>query len=249
VRQLLFLSSVIFACVVPALAQESSDSEQLGYKGPVKSVRVQSANPRMNYEITFDREGRKVEELYYAQDGKPNMRRVYTYGAGGQTEERYGPDGKLQQRTVKKVEFDKARRTSRMTFTYELSGHSPYDSTIINKYDSQGRLVEGSSYDGAGKLQSRSTWKYGADGRLEEFVFYNDVGSVGRRTVWIPEGSRTFVYGDDGALVSTETQGRQVCEESDQYGNCKRGTTVLSINRAGKVEDVTSVVTRTFTYH
>lgn len=248
-RRLLFLSLAILACAVPALSQESSDREKFGYKGPVKSVRVRSANPRMNYELTFDREGRQVEQLYYGDDGRPDMRIVFTYGAGGRTEERYGPDGRLHQRTVKKVEFDKARGTSRTTFTYELSGSSPNSSTIIDKYDSLGRLVEGSSYDGAGKLKSRSTWKYGADGRLEEFVFYDDAGSVLRRTVEMPEGSRTFVYGKDGVLTSTEMQGRQVCEESDPYGNCVRDKAARTIDRAGRVEHVNIMATRTFTYY
>ena len=260
-RQLLFLSLLFFACAAPALSQEPSDRDQRGFKGPVKTVRTKSEGlaramsapgkvvPEINQETTFDRDGRKVEEARYEPDGKLYRRSVFTYDGGVKTEESYKPDGTLQRRTITRKEFDKARGTSRTTVTGELIGHGEFYSVMADRYDSQGRLVEGSSYDRDGKLQSRSVWRYGAGGGIEEFVHYDGAGSARRRTVWIPEGSRTFVYGDDGALVSTETQRQQVCQESDQYGNCKRATTVQSINRGGKVEEFTIVTTYTFTYH
>jgi hypothetical protein len=245
----LFLSLVFFACAVPAPSQEVFDRERRSFKGPVKSVRTKSADPEISHEITFDREGRKVGEAYYEPDDKLFRRRVFTYDAGRSTEESYGPDGKLLDRVVSKEEFDKARGTGRTTFTVELDGKSVLRTEIVNKYDSLGRPVESSSYDREGKLQSRSVWKFSADGGLEEFILYNGAGSVLQRYVRIPEGMRIFVYGNDGALVSTETRGRQVCTESDQYGNCKRGTTARSINKDGKVEEVTATTYRTFTYY
>ncbi len=260
-RLLLLLSSVIFACAAPALSQETSDREQWGYKGPVKTVRTKTEGltqsqaapgrtfPEVNHGLTFDRDGRKVEDAFYEQDGTVSRRRVYTYDADVVTEESYGPDGRLLERVVKKDEFDKARGTSRTTFTRELGGKSFVSTVMKQRYDSRRRLVESSSFDSEGVLQSRSTWRYGANGGLEEFVFYDGAGSVNRRTVWVPEGARTFVYGDDGALVSTETQRRQVCEDSDHYGNCKRGTTANTIDRAGKIEQFNVISTRSFTYY
>src|SRR3712207_4602991 len=112
-RQPLLLSLALFACAAPAFSQESSDREKMGFKGPVKSVRTQSADPRINHGVTFDREGRKVEDAFYEPDGKPYRRRVFTYGAGGVTEESFGADGKLLERVVRKEEFDGARGTSR----------------------------------------------------------------------------------------------------------------------------------------
>ena len=260
-RQLLCLSLLFFACAAPALSQETSDREQRGFKGLVKTVRTKSEGlaqamsapgkvvPEINQETTFDRDGRKVEEARYEPDGKLYRRSVFTYDDGVKTEESYKPDGTLRHRIITKKEFDKARGTSRTMVTGEMIGDGKFYSEMVNKYDSQGRLVEGSSFDREGKLQGRSVWRYGAGGGIEEFVYYDGAGAVRRRTVWIPEGARTFVYGDDGALVSTETQRRQVCEESDQYGNCKRATTAQSINRGGKVEEFTVVTTYTFTYH
>lgn len=248
-RLILFLSSALFACAVPALSQEASDREKMGFKGPVKTARTQSANPVVNYEITFDKEGRKVEDAYYEPDGKLYRRRVFTYDAGRSTEESYGPDGKLLDRIVKKDEFDRAHGTSRTMITGEINGNSALYTEMVDKYDSLGRLIESSSYGQEGKLQSRSTRRFDADGELGEFVLYNSEGSVLQRYERVSEGMRVFLYGNDGALVSTETRRRQVCEESDQYGNCKRGTTARSINKAGKVEEVTTVTTHTFTYH
>ncbi len=248
-RLLLFLSSALFACAVPALSQEVSDREEVGFKRPVKTVRTKSADPVVNYEITFDREGRKVEDAYSEPDGKLYRRRVFTYGVGRSTEESYGPDGKLLDRFVRKDEFDRARGTSRTTVTGEVNGNSVLYTEMVNKYDSLGRLIESSSYDEERKLQSRSTRRFDADGGLGEFVLYNSAGSVLQRYERVPEGMRIFLYGNDGALISTETRRRQVCEESDRYGNCKRGTTARSINKADKVEEVTTLTTHTFTYH
>jgi hypothetical protein len=256
VRLLLLLSLAVLACAAQASAQETSEKEQMGLKGPVKTIRTKwyrsvqgepaGDAPLYEYEVTLDREGRKVEETHYKPDGKLWQREVVTYDAAGRTEVSYNPDGTVQQRVIRqKEEFDKEHRTGRVVVT----GHDgALNTEFVNKYDARGRRVEGFTYDREGKLQSRSVWKFGADGEFQEFLFYNGAGAVLLKLVRVAEGMQLLNYDDRGALVSTEIRRQQVCKESDAYGNCKSMTATKSVGKGGMVEEVTEIISRTYTY-
>jgi hypothetical protein len=255
--RLLFLSLVLLTCAAPTAAQDITEKEQMGLKGPVKTVRTKwfksvQGGPAgevllFENEVTLDREGRQVEKLYYEPDGRLWRREVFTYDAAGRTEVSYNPDGTAQQRVVRqKEEFDKERRSSRMVVTSDSGGF--YYETVT-KYDARGRWVERSGHDRDGKLKDRGVMKYGADGGFVEFLHYNSAGVVLQRHVRVPEGMKVFTYDNGGALVSTETRRRQVCTESDSYGNCKREMMTKSVSKAGGVEEVTELILRTYTYY
>lgn len=255
-RKLLFLSLAVLACAVPVLAQENSEREQMGLKGTVKTVRTKLYRsvqgepapnaPLFEHEVTLDREGRKVERVHYTLEGTLQLREVFTYDATGTTEVSYRHDGRFRHKLVtQKEKFGKGRRTGRVVVT------SPdgYYSEHVNKYDDRGRWVESSAYDRERKLKLRSVRVLAADGVYQEFLVYDGAGVLLRRQVRVAEGEQFFTYGADGALVSTETRRRPVCKESDAHGNCKSETVTKSVSKGGKIEEVTDVILRTYTYY
>ena len=255
-RQLLFLSLALFACGALASAQDVPEKERMGLKGPVKTVRTKSYRsvqgepapdaPLFDYEVTFDREGRQVEKVHYTTDGTLQLREVFTYDAAGTTETSYHHDGTFRHKLFKqKEEFDEGRRTGRMVVTSPDGFYSEH----VNKYDDRGRWVESSAYDRGGKLKHRSVRTLAADGVYQEFLVYDGAGILLRKQVRGADGEQFFNYRADGALVSTETRQRQVCKESDSHGNCRRETFTKSVNKGGRVEEVTEVILRTYTYY
>jgi hypothetical protein len=255
-KALALLSLAFIICAARASAQGIPDKESMGLKGPVKTVRTKihtatqggtAADARLSdSEHTFDREGRAVEKVYYNPDGTVWQREVFTYDDAGRTGVVYGADGTIRQRVfTQKEEFDKEHRTGRKV----ISGEGMAYSEFINKYDERGRWLEGFAYDREGKLKSRSVNRYGADGRLQEFLHYNGAGTVLLKYVIVPEGTQVYTYDDGGVLVSAETRRRDVCKESDPYGNCKSQTAAWTVTKGGKVEEVTHTTTRSFTYY
>lgn len=255
-RLLLFLSLAILACAAPVLSQGVSEKEQMGLKGPVKSVRTKwyrsvqgepaGGAPLFEYEVTLDREGRKVERVHYTPDGMLQLREVFTYDDTGTTEVSYRHDGTFRHKLVTQKEvFDEGRRSGRVIVT------SPdgYYSEHVNKYDDRGRRVESSAHDREGKLQRRSVRTLAADGGYQEFLVYDGAGVLLRKQVRVAEGEQFFIYGADGALVSTETRRRPICKESDAHGNCTSETVTKSVSKGGKVEEITEIIRRTFTYY
>lgn len=257
-RLLLPVSLAVLASAATPPAQGVVEKESRGLKGPVKSVRTKlpaardgarrlSEGAGSEHETAFDREGRKVEESHYDPDGTLSSRSVFTYdGAGASIETRYGRDGTPREQVTRKETFDRERGVARVIVTGSAGG---LYTEFLQRLDAQGRLVESRACDRDGRLQSRSTWKFGAGGALEEFTLYDGGGAVVDRHVRVPEGFRMFSYGKDGTLLSTETRGMHVCEESDPYGNCKRARAKWSVARAGEGEEFDRVFLHSFTYY
>ena len=261
-RRLLLSTLAILACAAPAPSRQSTAKELRGLKGPVKTVRtkwrtapwgrVETPDTARTFdvEITFDREGRKMEESRYDPVGKIESRKVYTYEADVTTIVSYNPDGTVLSRAVWKEEFDRVRGTLRQTVTEErVTTGDAFSYERFNQYDARGRMIESLYYRGGGTLRARTTVRFGADGVLEEAVTYDGAGVVCSRNERSPEGTRAFVRGRGGALVLTEVWWRPVCKESDSYGNCQRETNKKTVIKAGKAEEVVDVVSRTFTYY
>lgn len=82
----------------------------MGLKGPAKSVRTKwyrsvqgepaGGAPLFEYEVTLDREGRKVERVHYTPDGMLQLREVFTYDDTGTTEVSYRHDGTFRHKLV-----------------------------------------------------------------------------------------------------------------------------------------------------
>jgi hypothetical protein len=259
VRQLLLLALAAIALAARAPAQETSDKEKMGLKGPVKSVRTKTLMPTQSgpdveahlsdSEDTFDREGRSIERTYYNSDGSVGRREVFTYDADGRTQVVYGADGKIQSRVfTQREEFDKEHRTGRRVVTDAGHDGGMY-AEFVSKYDERGRWLETSVYDRGGKLQTRSVNRFGADGRLQEFIHYDGAGVVLQKFVTVPEGQQVYTYDNGGALLSTQTRRREVCKESDQYGNCMSQSAVWTVSKGGRVAEVNVSTSRSFTYY
>lgn len=253
----------VLGCVAPASFRVASDREDMGLKGPVRSVRekwvgVPRGEPKSPGDgwafdtlTTFDTQGRKAGEESYDPEGKSWGRSVFTRQDGWSTETRYHSDGTLFQRLVIKERLDKASGTLRTTVTVTMGEYegAPHSETIETHCPREWR-AESSYFLPDGKLSSRSTTRFGADGEMEELVGYNADGAVTERNVRIAEGIRHYLYGPDGSVTLTVTLGREVCRESDTYGNCKRETATRTVVKpGGGVVKIDEVITRAFTYY
>jgi hypothetical protein len=188
-----------------------------------------------------------VERVHYTPDGMLQLREVFTYDAAGSTEVSYRHDGTFRHKLTKQKEkFDKERRSGRVIVT---SHDGAFYSEHVTKYDDRGRWVESLAYDREGKLQIRSVRTLAADGEFQEFLSYDGGGTLRQRQVRTAEGVRLFIYGSEGALVSTEMRRRPACKESDTHGNCTSETLTKSVNKGGKVEEITELILRTYTYY
>jgi hypothetical protein len=256
-RLLLFLSLLFFACAVPALPQEPTEKGRLGLRGPVKTFRTKwyrsvqgrpaADAPQFEHETTLDREGRIVERVHYTPDGMTQLREVFTYDAAGTTEVSYRHDGTLRhQLFTQKEKLDKGRGIGRSVVT---SPDGSFHREYVNKYDDRGRWVESSAYNREGKLQLRSVRTLASDGEYQEFLVYDGAGHMLKRQVRIAGGMQLFQDGADGALVSTETRRGPVCKEFDAQGNCTSETLTKSVSKGGKVEEITELTLRTYTYY
>lgn len=261
-RLLATLLLSVLGCLAPAPFRVAPDREDMGLKGPVKSVRekwvgVPRGEPKSPDDgwafdtlTTFDRQGRKAEEESYDPEGKSWGRSVFTRQDGWSTETRYHADGTLFQRLVIKERFDKASGTLRTTTTVtmgEFEG-APHSETIERRGPREWR-AESSYFLPDGRLASRSTTRFGADGEMDEYVGYSG-GAVVERNVRVAEGVRHYLYGPDGSVTLTVTMWRGVCRESDPYGNCKRETALRTVVKpGGVVVKIDEVTTRAFTYY
>lgn len=257
------LLSVLGCAAAPASFRVASDREDMGLKGPVRSVRekwvgVPRGEPKSPGDgwafdtlTLFDRQGRKASEESYDPEGKSWGRSVFTRQDGWSTETRYHADGMLFQRLVIRERFDKASGTLRTTVTVTMGDYegAPHSETIERHGPREWR-AESSYFLPDGRLASRSTTRFGADGEMEEFVGYNADGVVTERNVRIAEGVRHYLYGPGGAVLLTVTLWREVCRESDPYGNCKRETATRTVVKpGGVVVEIDEVTTRAFTYY
>lgn len=257
------LLSVLGCAAAPASFRVASDREDMGLKGPVRSVRekwvgVPRGEPKSPDDgwafdtlTTFDTQGRKAGEESYDPEGRSWGRSVFTRQDGWSTETRYLADGTLFRRLVIKERLDKASGTLRTTVTVTTGEHegAPHSETIERRGPREWR-AESSYFLPDGRLTSRSTTRFGADGEMEELVVYGADGAVTERRVRIAEGQRHYLYGPGGALLLTATLGREVCRESDPYGNCRRETATRTVVRPGvRVVKIDEVITRAFTYY
>lgn len=262
-KLLVTLSLAVLACAAQAPARRLSDKEELGLKGPVKSVRTmwvgvprgESKSPAYGWavdtEVTFDREGRKLSDERFDPEGKSWGRSVFSYQDGWSVQTQYHSDGSLFQKLVTKVRLDKRSGTLTTTVTQTLGQYegAPH-STIVERFDARGRSVETTYYLLDGKLASRSNSRFDADGYLLRFVDYSAAGAVLTREVAIEGGLRHYLYGPGGIVLSVTTMWKEVCAESDAYGNCKRETALRTVGKpGGAVVKIDEITTRSFTYY
>ena len=262
-RLLATLLLAVLTCAAQAPARRLSDKEELGLKGPVKSVRtmwvgVPRGEPKssdygwaVDTEVTFDREGRKLSDERFDPEGKSWGRSVFSYQDGWSVETQYHPDGSLFQKLVTQVRLDKTSGALTTTVTQNL-GHyegAPHSKTV-ERFDARGRSVETTSYLPDGKPGGQSKSRFDADGYLLKFVGYSAAGAVIDREVLIEGGLRHYLYGPGGTVLSITTMWKEVCAESDAYGNCKRQTALRTVGKpGGAVVKIDEITTRSFTYY
>lgn len=257
------LLTVLGCAAAPDSFRIASDREDMGLKGAVKSVRekwvgVPRGEPKSPGDgwafdtlTTFDGQGRKASEESFDPEGKSWGRSVFTRQDGWSTETRYHADGTLFQRLVIKERLDKASGTIRTSVTVTMGEYegAPHSETIERRGPREWRS-ESSYFLPDGKLSSRNTIRFGADGEMDELVGYSADGALTERRVRVAEGQRLYLYGPDGSVTLTVTLGKEVCRESDSYGNCKRETATRTVVKSdGVVVKIDEVITRAFTYY
>jgi YD repeat-containing protein len=207
-------------------------------KLPAKIARPDTSGRTLEQMITYDSEGRKLEETIYGENGVIQSRKVYvrdpsqhtgwiTYDSNGSLQERlvcvhdpdgrraehltYGRDGKLERRQV--TSHDKEnKRCDSASYTA--------DGTLISKhvtiYDDQEREIEKRME--MWSHEHRTVATYSDSGDTFELAWYSG-DTLGSRFVMAnPEGpiSQVFHYDGDGILQSRETIERL---KFDDHGN------------------------------
>ncbi len=195
------LSLAVLACTGPASFRVASDREDMGLKGPVKSVREKWVGaPRgkpktpddgwvFDTLTTFDREGRRLEEARFDPEGKSWGRSVFSYQDGWSTETLYHADGSVFQRLIIKEQFDKASGTIKTKVTVTMGEYegAPYSETIERRGAREWQ-ADSSYFLPDGKLTGRSTTRFGADGEMDELLTYSAEGAIVERHVRVKGG-------------------------------------------------------------
>lgn len=157
-----------------------NDRESEALIGPVRSVRIHATKLPARIErpctsgrtleqlITYDSEGRTLEEIIYNEDGSLGTRRVYMYDQAqhvGWT--LFDQTGSVVVRYVYILDQD-GRRVEELSY----GGDGKLQERITQTCDARGRVVEQASYTPDGALSLKEVRTYDAQGRMVENGYY-----------------------------------------------------------------------------
>ena len=170
---------VFFGLLVWGLGLVAGSCEQLGregagtsvrqadaLRGPVRSVTVTQAElmkkdgqwdirqQRTLHTASYDRQGRKTEQLVYAEDGVEQLRLRFRYDESG-----------------------------RRTETLHFDSHERLTARQVSSYDSAGRLSQSLSYGPDQELTARTVFSYDAAGNQVASQQVSPTGQILTRTV------------------------------------------------------------------
>ena len=176
----------------------------------------------------YDEKGRMIEENYYNADGSLSWKLTYKYDEKGNMieENDYRANGSLDHKYTYKYD-DKGKLIEENSLIYDDKGNlivecvygkdDPINYKYIYGYDKKGNRIESNSYNGVGKLESKTTNKYNEKGNQIESNSYNGVGKL--------ESKRTTKYDEKGNLVEENVYDgsgkldRKTNTEYDSEGN------------------------------
>lgn len=241
-----------------ASSDAASDRKREGFRGAVKSVRVETSKlineageytggPREIVEThSFNAAGNLIEESFSTVEGNLLYKVAYSYGESGRKTERtiLDPKGNARQRRVYTYD-DRGNLDEQANYNAEGGLHSK------SEYSYEGaRLMESSTYNAKGALVDR--WVYGYDekgNRNVETRYFAD-GSVDTKQVYAldEKGNRLEVssYNAKDELIQKE----KYSYEFTSNGNwAKRTTTKATANPAGQSFEPVEVTHREIVYY
>ena len=191
--------------------------ELQGLNGPVRSVSIAIAVPvnkggtwepgeqRPLSVDTYDKEGDRIEQVFYTAGGTVGGKVVFTYDAQRNETEviSYDANGVPESRTVSTYDTEGYRTESRL---YAADGI--LTRRVVFTYDAHGHETAAHSDTPDGAPESRTVSTYDAGGNLEETAWYYANGTQGGQIVYKREAKGTllsstaFAYAPDGTLQS-----------------------------------------------
>jgi hypothetical protein len=187
-----FFTLATFFCATLLYSQERTDSDQDGFLGAVKSVKL----------ISFEAvtEGDKISR------GASGGHQIRSYNESGQLLEviDYMPDGTVR-RNKKYTYSDKGLLVEGVDF---INGQ------LIKKelytYDKKGNLLEKVKYNGEGEIDSKNTYSYNKAGKqIEAYTYISSFGEL------LLEQKQTSSYDDKGNMIKIDYAG----PEGNSYGS------------------------------
>ena len=176
----------------------------------------------------YDEKGKEIESNTYNVSGKLERKYTYKYDEKGNTISfnNYGADGSLGHKYTYKYD-EKGKLIEENSLIYDDKGNlivecvygmdDPINYKYIYGYDKKGNQIESNSYNGVGKLESKSKYKYDEKGNKIEENNYGADGSLNSKY--------TYKYDEKGNLVEeNEYDGsgkldRKTNTEYDSEGN------------------------------
>jgi hypothetical protein len=120
---------------------------------------------------------------------------------------------------------------TRLSYEYDFGdGKEFLDSKTISKYNSDGNMIEESSYKSDGSLSSKFIFKYDSNGNEIESSCYESDGSLDSKTI--------FKYNSDGNMIGSsryESDGSLSSKEIYKFDSNGKKVEVLIYNSDGEV--------------
>jgi hypothetical protein len=238
-------------------AQTGSDRESEGLKGPVKSVRLKTAEisqrdgkaferiSSLEILTTYDENGNKTEESRYSRGSLLEKTTYARDDKGTQTKIRYQADGKMIRKSV--AGFDEQGKP---TGSNEYDANGVLQSKSVYTYDAQGKFLEAAIYNADGSLKNKTIFKHDAAGKQVGLEVYDASGKLLQQQSQSETENTSTVYGTEPAdtrqFVNRPTSDS---EEFDAHGNWIKKSTPVSVNRLGVTEKIIEVIYREITYY
>lgn len=133
--------------------------------------------------ITYDKNGKKTEELTYTSTGKLKTKDNYTYDSKGNVlshTQDNNNDGTNELKEVWKYTADGKIKT--YTAGFNENNNGIFERKKTYKYDSKGKLSEYTILNDeneSGRYEKKETFKYGSDGEVSEYTVLNDKNDSG----------------------------------------------------------------------
>jgi hypothetical protein len=222
--------------------------------GPVQSIRIEDAElglsdkPFVRQTSTFNREGHKIEQVQYRDDGVALPKTTYSYDQSG----------RLSQEHIYQINGTVYLEE---TYTYSSNGQlteqvqrSLDDNHVLRRrvysHDPKRRYTEVSEFDWGEKLRGRIGFIRDSKCRLVEAFDYRPDNAIGRRMVmsYDEKGNlaESVLYSSDGGVAGKEKNEYVF----DTRGNWTRQTKSKWVTENGKsFYKPTDITYRTITYY
>ena len=190
-----------------AKAPAESNAQKRHFRGPVRSVRIESAQMEkrsdgwaegdrcLDEQTEFNKDGKMTRRTLYSKKGKPTSECVWRYDARGKllSEDQYLGNGDLHQRHHHNY-YVNGNMSEQLTFSS--------DGRLLERemfsYDDHGNMIGRGVYGPNGELVMVQTWQYDSGNRMIEEEERQPYG-IGHR--------ETYSYDADGRKTESRFHG------------------------------------------